>query len=426
MKANREQSPPTHIQTEIPYISPRLLRFGNGLTVYLLDGGTEPFVKVELVFLSGSFHQVKALQAFAATHLLRTGTGSKSRSEINELLDYYSVHLQLDPQKDLVSVSVYVLNKHLAAVLPLISEIIRQANYPDEEMRAFLRNQEQLHSINQKRVQHLARTYFTELIYGEQHPYGYRLKTSDFQAVEREDLLRFKQESFLPNNAFMMVSGKLPGGLEKALGKHFDQQTWPAGELPNPPAYKMLSSGRRKVQLEVPGAVQSAIRIGKQLFNRTHPAYHRLKITNALMGGYFGSRLMQNIRQDKGYTYGINSNVISLLRNGYFFISTQVGGQVAQAARDEIYAELHRLSRVPATVEEMDSLKNYLAGSFLRSFDGPMAQGERFKELLVFGLDNSHYDEYLATLKSISPAEIMECARLYLNEGEMMEVVVGA
>ncbi len=422
---DRKHAPPRGPITRPPYIKPQAILLDNGLPVYFLQGGTDEFVKVELSFNSGSFHQEKALEAFAATHLLRTGSQSKSRQEINELLDYLSVHLQPDPQKDLLSVSIYVLNKHLDAALPLLSEILRQPLYPREEMDSFLKNQEQLHLINQKKVQHLARTYFTELIYGEQHPYGYRLKPEDFRKLTREDLLSFHRKWIHPNNAFMLVSGRLPVGIEAAVDKNFGPSVWKEGSLADPPSYPMLSSGRRKVYLEMPEALQSAIRIGKQLFNRTHPAYHRLKITNALLGGYFGSRLMQNIRQEKGYTYGISSNVISLLRNGYFFIATQVGSEVAKAARDEIYNELGRLAKVPATTEELDGLRNYLAGSFLRSFDGPIAQGDRFKELLVFGLDHSHYDEYLNTLKHISPGEIMECARLYLDEGEMMEVVAG-
>ena len=179
------------------------------------------------------------------------------------------------------------------------------------------------------------------------------------------------------------------------------------------------------MHLEVPGALQSAIRVGKQILNRTHPAYHRLKITNALLGGYFGSRLMQNIRQDKGYTYGINSSLVSLLRSGYFFIATQVGKEVRKDALEEIYKELKALRNEPASKVELQILKNYLSGNFLRSFDGPFAQALRYKELLVFGMDWEHHREFLSELKNITAEDIMETAGLYLREEEMMEVVVG-
>ena len=179
------------------------------------------------------------------------------------------------------------------------------------------------------------------------------------------------------------------------------------------------------MHVTMPGAVQSAIRVGKQLLNRTHPAYHQLKITNALLGGFFGSRLMQNIRQDKGYTYGIGSGLVSLVRSGYFFISTQVGVDVRQAALDEIYAELKALRTQPAGKQELEMLRNYLSGNYLRQFDGPFAQAARYKELLVFGLDMSHHQDFLRALKDITSGDIMETAARYLREEEMMEVVVG-
>ncbi len=422
---DRTQAPKTSAQFEIPYIKPKTVQLPNGLPVYFVEGGSEEFVKVELVFLSGSHDQRKPLEAFSVMRLLRAGTESRSREEINELLDYYSAHLAADPQKDISSISMFVLNKHLAPALDLFREIIRCPVFPAEEVRTFLTNQQQIHLINQKKVQHLSRTYFGELLYGEQHPYGYRVKADDFDALDAEDLQRFHREHIHPGNAFLMLSGRIPENMENISGRAFGDMKArhePSGEKVD---VQGLSSGRRKVHLEVPDALQSAIRVGKQLFNRTHPAYHRLKVANALLGGYFGSRLMQNVRQDKGYTYGIGSNLISLVRSGYFFIATQTGTGVTGAALEEIYKELKKLRTVPAGEEELNSLKSYLSGSFLRSFDGPLAQSERLKELLVFGLDHSHYDEYLDILKTISAEDIMECASLYLREEDMMEVIAG-
>ncbi len=382
-------------------------------------------MKIDFVFFSGSYHQHKPLVAFSAVNLLRAGTEKHSRAEIDELLDFYSVRLDLEPQKDISTVSVYVLHKHLGPVLKLLKEMVRYPVYPEKELHTFMSNQKQIHIINQKKVKHLARTYFNELIYGEQHPYGYRVRPDDFDAVSVDDLQGFHSRFFYPGNACCIVSGAMPDTIEDQIAAVFGGDRREGSGHSERTVHAELSTGRRKVHLEVSGALQSAIRIGKKLFNRTHPAYHRLKITNALLGGYFGSRLMQNIRQDKGYTYGISSNIISLVRSGYFFIGTQAGTDVTEATKEEVYKELHRLREQPADREELNSLVSYLSGSFLRSFDGPYAQSERFKELLVFGLDFSHYEEYLETLKTITAEDIMECARLYLREDDMTEVVAG-
>lgn len=422
---DRKKPPKTELITSIPFINPTGARLPNGLPIYFMEGGTEDFLKVEMVFFAGSYQQFQPLVAYATANLIRSGSRHKNREEIHELLDFYSAHLQLDAQKDITSVSMFVLNKHLEPALDLMAELIRDPLFPEEELLAFLKNQKQLHLINQKKVQHLARTCFNELVYGESHPYGYKLKVEDFDQVNRDQLLAFHHHWYRPENAFCIVSGKLPDHITQAMAHRFGDDSWLGQDKPVSPFYKMLSTGSRKVHLEVPGAVQSAVRIGKQLVNRTHPSFHKLKITNALFGGYFGSRLMQNIRQDKGFTYGIGSNLVSLLKSGYFFISTQVGTVVTHEAIKEIYKELVALRTVPASDDELETLKNYLSGSFLRSFDGPFAQSERLKELLVFGLDQRHYDDYLTTLKTIKAEEIMLTAADYLHEDSMMEVVAG-
>ncbi len=413
------------LATELPLIKPLASRLDNGLPVYYLEGGTEDILKAEMVFFAGSYYQLKPLTAFATGNLLRSGTESKTRREINELFDYYSAHIHIEAQKDIVSVSMFVLNKHFDAAFRLFCEMIRQPVFPEEEMQVYLNNQRQIHLINQKKVQHLARTYFNELVYGESHPYGYRTRADDFEKVEQQDLRAFYENWFHPGNAFCVVSGRLPSDIAARVSAGLGSVAWQHPKDSRPPVYRMLSSGSRKMHLDMPVALQSAIRIGKQLINRTHPAWHRLKITNALLGGFYGSRLMQNIRQDKGFTYGINSALVSLVRSGYFFIGTQVGADVCKPALEEIYKELQSLRTVPADKDELQTLKNYLSGNFLRSFDGPFAQSARFKEMLVFGLDMSHHEEFLKELKSITAEDIMETAGLYLREEEMMEVVVG-
>ncbi len=422
---DRKFSPPIKHPEHIPHIAPRKLVLNNGLPVYLIEGGNEEMLRIELVFKAGSYMQSLPLTAFSATKLMASGTSGKDRQTLMESLDYYGAHLHLDAQKDISSASIHVLNKHLDYVLPLLFEILIDPVYPETEVETFLKNQQQQHLVNQKKVQHLARTTFNELVYGERHPYGYRLKTEDFDQITPNDLTLFQQQWFHPGNAFCLISGRLPVNLEALLQSTLGSADWTARPVPDTPTFLLLAPGSRKAFLEVPGALQSAIRIGKQLFNRTHPAYHPAMVTNALLGGYYGSRLMRNIRQDKGYTYGISSGLVSLLRHGYFFISTQVGSQVREAAVSEIYSELSALRSRPAGKEELQALKAYLEANILRAFDGPFAQSERFKEALVFGLSFSHYEDYLATLKRITPEEIMEVADNFFHEDGMMEVVAG-
>lgn len=425
MIVDRTTAPKTTLDTKIPFIQPEELILDNGLKVYLLHGGTEDIVKLELVFWGGSFNQQAPLVAFSTANLLRTGTSSRKSDEINEAFDFYGAYFHAEAQKDISSFSIFALQRHFESVLELFQEVIKRPIFPEHELHIFLNNQKQQFLVNNRKVQYIARTYFNELLFGQNHPYGNRLKAEDFDGLSQQDLLAFYRDYYHPGNCFCVVSGKLPANIGDLLNVALGSHDWKAVEPVSTPKYMATSASEKTVFVEKPDAVQSAIRIGRRLFNRTHPDHHRLSIANALLGGYFGSRLMQNIRQEKGYTYGVGSNLVSLIRDGYFFIGTETGVDVCQNAVDEIFKELRRLRCIPASESELNRLTTYLWGDFLRSFDGPFAQSQRFKELLAFQLDKSHYDKFLEELKTITAHQIMQTAEKYLHEDSMIELVVG-
>ena len=397
----------------------------NGLKVYLLEGGDDEIVKIELVFFAGSYYQSAPLVAFSVANLLRSGTPSRDASAISNAFDFYGTYFHAEVQKDIASFSVFVLQKHLEPILELFGDIVRNPSFPEEETDIFLKKQKQQFLINNQRVQYIARNYFNELLFGQNHPYGFRLESEHFEKVRKQDLVEFHHEYYHPGNAFCIVSGRLPANIRELLRQVLGDDSWAFRAGSMPASYMAESASEKKVMVQRPDVVQSAIRIGRRLFNKAHPDFHRLMITNTLLGGYFGSRLMQNIRQNKGYTYGIGSNLVSLLREGYFFISSEVGVDVCQKALDEVYRELRNLRTIPASESELTAMKAYLAGEYLRSFDGPFAQSQRYKELLAFRMDTSHFEAFLRELKSINAQQIMQIADKYLHEDSMIELVVG-
>ncbi|MFO7977923.1 MAG: pitrilysin family protein [Bacteroidales bacterium] len=423
---DRKIPPQNYIITHIPFIPPVKSSLSNGFPVFLLPGGTEDVVKIEWIFHAGSYYQKKPLISFSTLNLLKAGTAAKTSAQINEILDFHGAYLSLEAQKDLASVVVFVMNKNLDPVLELVQEIIRKPVFPQEELQILLNNQRQSFVVNNQKVQHLGRSYFMEAIFGGAHPYGYRLQEEDFGKITREDLVAFHQERIHGADGMCIVSGKVPPEMLEKLNRYFGDDQWV--ETAGNHSVKHAAGvplQKKELLITREHAVQSAIRIGKRSVTRQDPDYHQLMIANALLGGFFGSRLMRNIRQEKGFTYGINSSIVSLVRDGYFFISTQVGVDVCKAAVDEIYLELRKLRTQPATDEELKVLKNYLAGNFLRSFDGPFAQGEKLKELVIFGLEAGHFDDFLKVLKDITPEQIMQTAEKHLHEDSMTEIVVG-
>jgi len=421
----RSVPPALQLIDKVHYTKPQTEILSNGIKTYLIEGGSQDIIRFELLFKTGSFHQDKPLQAYAVAHLLKNGTRGRKSEEINQLWDFYGVSLQIDAQKDLISVGFFCLTRHLDPVLDLLFEIISQAVMPEEELEILLSNRRQKFIVNQKKVQHLARVHFNELLFGALHPYGSLLRLEDFENLSRADLLDYYNRFLTPSNCICFIAGQFPHNITDILNEKISRLPWPGKELSVENSFTICTSGERKHKIILNDALQSSIRIGKLIENRHHDDYHKISITNTLLGGYFGSRLMRNIRQDKGYTYGINSAIIALLKSAYFFITTQVGNDVIQPAVKEIYHELENLSKRPADIHELTMLKNYLSASFLRSFDGPFMQMERFKEIVLFGLEYNHYDDFLPTLNALTAQEIQRTADQYFSPDDMLELIVG-
>jgi predicted Zn-dependent peptidase len=187
----------------------------------------------------------------------------------------------------------------------------------------------------------------------------------------------------------------------------------------------MKGSAVRKVHIEKQGAVQTATRIGSRTINKRHADYPGLKVLNTLLGGYFGSRLMKNLREDKGLTYSIHSSVSSLDLSGYKLISAEVDKSRSAQAVAEIYNEIRRLQQKPAGSREIEVVRNYMAGELLRLFDGPFAMAETFKAVWEFGLDSTYFTRLKDTIQSITPDEIMKLAGQYYDINDLYEVTAG-
>jgi zinc protease len=313
----------------------------------------------------------------------------------------------------------------LPSTLPLLEELLKRASFPEHEFKTYIQNKRQKFLVDETKVATIARKKFTQILFGDAHPYGHYLVESEFEGINRNLFADFHGKAYTPDKCHIVVSGKMDPRLDDLLGTHFGGADWKATAALVSVKAKIITDTQRIHYVERKDAVQNAIRIGRMLFNKTHSDYMGMQVLNTLLGGYFGSRLMSNIREDKGYTYGIGSGVVGLKQAGYFFISTEVGVAVCKDALKEIYIELARLRDEPVSVEELDLVKNYMLGTFLRSADGPFALADKFKGLYDYNLDYSYYKKYVQTIKAITPAELQALANKYLRQEDLFELVVG-
>jgi zinc protease len=403
----------------------RSFTLNNGVPVFCIEAGNEDIVRLEIVFRAGQVREHMPMVASTTNMMLPEGSQNYTAEELNRLLDYFGAFLNLSPEKDLSGVVIFFLSKHTGKILELAREIIFRPLFPEAELHALMKKRLRWFLLNREKVSNQAIDTFFESAFGKLHPYGRQLKEHDFELMNQSVIKDFHSKYYTPENMTLIISGKMhpetPELLNMYLGEKSLQKNGKTDWVP-----AINGEGPKEVHIEKKKAVQTAIRIGSPTINKRHPDYPGLKILNTILGGYFGSRLMKNIREEKGFTYGINSSISSLDLSGYKVISTEVSPKNCRKTVDEIFKEIKILQNVPPPEEEMEIIRNYMSGELVRMFDGPFAIAESFRSSWEFGLDNNYYQKLSEKILKIKPEEITELARTYYKIDELYQVTVGS
>ncbi|WP_113652601.1 M16 family metallopeptidase [Pedobacter namyangjuensis] len=420
---NRTTAPDFKQVNDINFIEPTKQELDNGIKVFTVNAGEQELVRIEFIFENVNWDEKKPLQAVSVNSLINNGTKTLTAKEIAEKVDYYGAFLQTEYGADHTVITLYSLNKHLEAVLPIIWSILNESVFPAQELAIFVQNQKQKLQVNLKKNDFLARKAFANAIFG-QTPYGVDIKIEDYDALMQTDLLAYYSAAFKPSNCIIVAAGKFERQEFDLLNKFFGTN-WENDKLSTSNQFAFSPIGGNEIYVEKEDAVQSAIRMGNLSITRTHKDFPSLQILNTVLGGYFGSRLMTNIREDKGYTYGIGSGIASLKDAGYFFIATEVGTDVCASALQEIEKEIELLKTDLVADEELNLVRNFMLGSLLGSLENAFSHADKFKNIYFSGLGYDYYTNYIATVKSITATEIKSIANTYLNWDAMTKVVVG-
>lgn len=420
---NRTQAPNIKLVEKLDLISPVLHFLDNGIPVYELNMGTQDVVKLEIVFNAGRTYEEKKLAARSTVASLKEGCKSYTASQLAEHMDYFGSSVNIPFSLDVSQIVIYSLTRHFKDIIPVIAEMVTSPTFPQEELDSFIRRNQQRLQVDLSKNDVIAYRTLTEYIFGTEHPYGYNSFPETYGKLQRSDLVQHFNKCYTSGNCTIFVSGKINDIILKLLNTYLGQAI-PKGKLPKP-NLTVQTSSPQQFRISNPDTVQSAIRIGCRLFGRNHPDYMGLYILNTILGGYFGSRLMHNIREDKGYTYNIYSMLDALRWDGSFYISTEVGTDFVQPTLQEIYKEMELLQQEQIDKEELELTRNFLMGHFLGMIDGPFNISEVSKMMALEELPFSHFAEFIDKIKTIGPAELQDLAQKYLNRRDMWEVVVG-
>lgn len=421
---DRKQSPPIvdAVNFNLQLKQAQKIVLKNGVEVYAVNAGAEEVISFEWVFSAGNWFEEKNLVAGTTNFLLRNGTTSKNAFQINEHFEYYGAYLNRACYNETATITLHCLSKHINELLPAVKELIVDSVMPDDELAIYKQNMKQRLKVSLKKSDFIAGRQIDVCLYGENHPYGKYSREEDFDALTKSELTKFYKKFYQQGKLVMFVAGKLPANLEAVLNTYF-------GDLPNGnitlTAKPVIQAVEKKYRItNDEKGVQGSIRIARPFPNRHHPDFMKVQVLNALFGGFFGSRLMSNIREDKGYTYGIHSYVQNHIHETAWMISTEAGKDVCEATIEEVYKEMKLLREELVNEEELLLVRNYLMGGILGDLDGPFQIIARWKNIVLNNLTEQYFYDSINTIKTISAEALQTLAQQYLQPEDFYELVV--
>ncbi|WP_276373215.1 pitrilysin family protein [Chryseolinea sp. H1M3-3] len=417
---DRTIAPPFQRSTSFELIQPEKKTLKSGAEAYFVLGGTQEVSKVEIIFPAGRWVEKVWGAAYFASNLLSKGTKKKTSFEIAHLLDLYGAHLEIHPGLDHISVSIYLLNKNFEPAISLFLELLTESVLVQPEIDLLKSIYLQNLKVNYEKTSFQASRLVRKNLFGEGHPYGKELDEADVEKVDRDSLLEHYNEFF--KKATILVSGKVSEKNQRIIENAFSSFEFnkiDRIDFTN----KDLNYTRHVVAKE--GSVQSSIRLAKRAISKTRPDYADALFLNHILGGYFGSRLMKNIREDKGLSYGISSSLHSLKHDGYLVIGADVNNENVELTFDEIAKELKRVRTEKIGEEELDIARNHFIGSLQLEITTSFAHADKIKNMVLFSLSPQYYQNMISRVGAITAEELLEVANRYFQEDSFVEIAVG-
>ena len=408
-----------HIQTPVRTTLP------NGIPLTVINAGEQEVVRMDVLFSGGRWQQSQKLQALFTNRMLREGTTKYTAATIAEKLDYYGSWLELSSSSEYAYITVYSLNKYLAKTLEVVESMIKEPLFPQKELQTILDTNIQQYLVNTSKVDFLAHRSLLKSLYGEQHPCGKIVMEEDYHTITPEVLREFYERHYHSGNCSIFLSGKVTDDIISRVTDIFGipfgqyQLQMPKSSFP------LATIPETRIFTEREDAMQSAVKMGCTTITREHPDYPKLRVLMTLFGGYFGSRLMSNIREDKGYTYGISAGVVFYPDSGLLIVSTETDNEYVEPLIQEVYHEIDRLHLDPVSAEELRIVRNYMLGEMCRSYESPFSLSDAWIFIATSGLKDDYFARSLQAVNEITPAEIQDLAQRYLCKETLKEVIAG-
>jgi zinc protease len=399
----------------------------SGLTVVLIEDARFPLVTVRLSFQAGSKFDPKELTGLSGmvAALLTQGTKSRSFREIGEELASIGGNLNGNSSPDVLTLGGSVLAENTPKLLDLLADVALNANFPENEVQLRKQNRKQSLLAQHAQPAFLASEKFDELVFGD-HPYRYVAPTVEsIDRMDQKSMTGFRDTYLLPNNAVLVLLGKLPGRAEtlKLVREKFG--AWKEKTAPAAPVKHFPESRRQFVLVDRSGSVQADIHIGRLAATRSDPDYYALLVGNAILGVGPSSRLFNDVREEKGYAYDVHSELDRRKDAGVALAVTQVRNDVIAPALDAVLGQMSDMGKAPVSATELSNAKNYISGVFVISLETQSGVADQVDLMKSMDLPNDYLEMFTTRVRSVEPDQIQAAARKYLAPDKATIVVVG-
>jgi len=411
---------PKHAEiTSFHLPSPAINTLSSGVPLFVLRGVSQQVLKIELVFSGAKWDETKNGLSYFTAQMFEKGTATKTSFEIADYFDRHGASIEISPGFDFVSVSLFSLTKNVTKVLPLFIELVTKSVFPDDELslqkEIFIQNLK----INNEKTSYVASKLIRQHLFGNSHPYGRSIEDDDVNQLTCEDL-----NGFFHNHHFL-IQAFVVGSLDESLLNLLISEL---AVIPVSPNKKHLNvpviQNESSEYLNRPASIQTSLRLGKRTINRSHQDYPALVLINHIFGGYFGSRLMKNIREDKGLTYGIYSSINNLKNDAFFVIAADVNRINKDVAISEIRNELTILCDKLIGNQELQNAKNHLLGGLQLEIANSFSVIEKIKTIHLYGLKENFYNDLFLNILELNELTLQRVANNHLAD-KIIEVAAG-
>lgn len=409
---DRTQAPEAFMLDDLALSQPSISTLKNQLKLHSFVDGTNPVIKVDFLFPFGKVNDEVPGQAQICAKLLTEGTKSYQGDVFQSTLDHYGAHLDVAVDYDTTTVTLLCLKTHINTLLPLLKSVITEPLFDQADFDKIKFQQIQKIKVNaQKNAMIATKLLRNKLLSGTN--YSVVLEEEHLSKLQLEDIITF-YTNYYKHQPELIIAGDISEIVVKQLNDIFGTLDFSSKEVKF--KGKLVPDYSEKT-FEKPGSVQASIRLGALSIPKKHSDYFALSIANEILGGYFGSRLMKNIREDKGYTYGIYSMIVNQQYADYQIIGADVKLDFVDDAISEIYKEIDKMQQEEVSSEELETVKNYMLGKLAGNLDTIFSQAENYKSKLSEEVNyQDYFDAYVHTIRTVTPARILEVSKKYFSK----------